>query len=320
MNKIEIKNEYLPKDTKDIINIMPNQISKNDFKDYNFAIIYNLPSIIEKNGELTIRLTERVDSFKWDQNWVHNINKRHSNAIVNLGTSGFHVKNFSSILSFRMVIGLGASHPQETSMTLHHIYGIPYIPGSAVKGVTRHWFILKKFEVLELPIEQINCFEKILETADLSNKNENKRDDKLSREEFEKKFKVKGIKPDEKLYKFLKDQQILINLFQHTFGTQNNIGKVIFFDAYPVNEIKLKIDVMTPHYPKYYSGSEPPADWQSPIPIKFLTVEKTKFSFHLASREEKLIEKAIKWLSEALKNYGIGAKTSLGYGVFENDK
>lgn len=319
MNEIEIKNEYLPKDTYDIIRI---PISKNDFKDYNFAIIYNLPSITKKNERLTIQLNESIDGFKWDQNWLHNINKRHSNAIVNLKASGFHVKNFSSTLSFRMVIGLGASHPQETSMTLHHIYGIPYIPGSAVKGVTRHWFILKKFEDLELPIEQINCFEKVLETADLSNKNENKRDDKLSREEFEKKFKVKETKPDEKLYKFLKEQQSLIELFQHTFGTQNHIGKVIFFDAYPVNEIKLKIDVVTPHYPKYYSGSEPkpPADWQSPNPIKFLTVEKTKFSFHFASREKELLEKAIEWLSEALKNYGIGAKTSLGYGIFENDK
>ena len=26
-------------------------------------------------------------------------------------------------------------------MTLNHVYGIPYIPGSAVKGVLRHWWL-----------------------------------------------------------------------------------------------------------------------------------------------------------------------------------
>ncbi|MBX0313032.1 MAG: type III-B CRISPR module RAMP protein Cmr6, partial [Sulfurihydrogenibium sp.] len=37
----------------------------------------------------------------------------------------------------RLVVGLGAGHVLETSLTLHHIFGIPYIPGSALKGVVR---------------------------------------------------------------------------------------------------------------------------------------------------------------------------------------
>jgi CRISPR-associated protein Cmr6 len=78
---------------------------------------------------------------------------------------------------------------------------------------------------------------------------------------------------------------------------------------------------MNPHYPKYYSEGHPPTDWQSPVPIEFLTVENTKFAFYLASkikddREKKLLDRARELLLEALKNYGIGAKTSLGYGHF----
>ena len=42
-------------------------------------------------------------------------------------------------MDWRLIVGLGGGHVQETSMTLHHIYGIPYIPGSAVKGVLHHW-------------------------------------------------------------------------------------------------------------------------------------------------------------------------------------
>lgn len=35
--------------------------------------------------------------------------------------------------------GLGAGHVREMSLTLHPLYGVPYIPGSSVKGVVRHW-------------------------------------------------------------------------------------------------------------------------------------------------------------------------------------
>ena len=33
----------------------------------------------------------------------------------------------------------------ENGMTLHHIYGIPYIPGSGVKGMLRTWIITECF-------------------------------------------------------------------------------------------------------------------------------------------------------------------------------
>jgi CRISPR-associated protein Cmr6 len=36
----------------------------------------------------------------------------------------------------RMIIGLGAESVLETAITLHRTYGVPYIPGSALKGLT----------------------------------------------------------------------------------------------------------------------------------------------------------------------------------------
>ena len=38
-------------------------------------------------------------------------------------------------ISGRMIIGLGAESVLETSITLHRTYGVPYIPGSALKGL-----------------------------------------------------------------------------------------------------------------------------------------------------------------------------------------
>src|SRR6266568_1127356 len=35
----------------------------------------------------------------------------------------------------RIIIGLGSESVLETSITLHHTYGVPYIPGSALKGL-----------------------------------------------------------------------------------------------------------------------------------------------------------------------------------------
>jgi len=221
------------------------------------------------------KFIEKIDErskgkfFKLIQSEINKLNrtkkdifaKRLRDVFELLKAQNYKVEVMKYKVQWRLVIGLGGTHPYETSMTFHHIYGIPYIPASAVKGVTRNWVIQEKFGSEEKALE---CKE-----------------------------------------------------FKEIFGTQEKQGKVIFFDAYPVEDIHLAIDIMNPHYPEYYVGKEFPTDWQNPRPIKFLTVENTKFQFLLASEEKGLLDKAKAWLKEALKESGIGAKTSLGYGIFE---
>lgn len=48
---------------------------------------------------------------------------------------GSHI--FSATTSGPLAIGLGNASPYEVGLTLHHIYGIPYLPGSALKGLAR---------------------------------------------------------------------------------------------------------------------------------------------------------------------------------------
>ncbi len=105
---------------------------------------------------------------------------------------------------------------------------------------------------------------------------------------------------------------------------QIGVGSIIFFDALPVAPVRLAADVMTPHYQKYYSGSEAPGDWQDPNPIPFLTVDEQQvFLFALAPRKigvpenQSDIEKVWQWVDQALQNVGAGAKTAVGYGRFE---
>lgn len=64
------------------------------------------------------------------------------------------------------------------------------------------------------------------------------------------------------------------SLFQQVFGTKEGSGGAVFFDAVPIQAPRLKLDVMNPHYPAYYQGKNvPPADYLSPSPVYFLTVE-----------------------------------------------
>ena len=39
----------------------------------------------------------------------------------------------------RLVVGLGAASVLENSIAIHHTYGVPYIPGSALKGLAAHY-------------------------------------------------------------------------------------------------------------------------------------------------------------------------------------
>lgn len=39
----------------------------------------------------------------------------------------------------RLIIGLGGENVLETGITLHHTYGVPVIPGAALKGVATHY-------------------------------------------------------------------------------------------------------------------------------------------------------------------------------------
>jgi CRISPR-associated protein Cmr6 len=273
------------------------EIPKNQFKETNFFYLYNNFPVIEVNYK--VMFNESIVNYQWEKDFLTNINKTKQKMMDSLKESGYLIEQFDLKLQWRLIVGLGASHPQETSMTLHHIFGIPYIPGSALKGVSRHYMIWKFVDENEEELKSL-----------------------LGKSNFAELLKElnKALEKEKNLT--VSVGNISFKDLIHIFGTQNRQGKIIFFDAYPIEEIKLKIDIMNPHYPDYYTKDKPPTDWQNPIPIKFLTVEDTKFRFYLAAKDkdQNLLNHARKILNDALLNYGVGAKTSLGYGLFEESK
>ncbi|VAW32273.1 CRISPR-associated RAMP Cmr6 [hydrothermal vent metagenome] len=100
------------------------------------------------------------------------------------------------------------------------------------------------------------------------------------------------------------------------FGTTSSAGFVTFFDALPQPDTwKLRPDVITVHHPDYYRGNgSPPADWDNPTPISFLTVTGNFLIALHASDAPAWAEVGYGILGKALQEMGIGAKTSSGYG------
>ncbi|MDZ4709989.1 MAG: type III-B CRISPR module RAMP protein Cmr6 [Saprospiraceae bacterium] len=189
---------------------------------------------------------------------------------------------------WRFVTGLGGHSVYETGITLHHVYGVPYIPASSIKGVLRSWVIFSEYENNEG--KAISASTEFCEIFGCPAE--------LTVEEGDRK----------KTYK-------------STFREERQ-GKVTFFDALPTHKPTIEVDIMNPHYPKYYSGNEAPTDTQSPTPIFFLTVSNTTFQFLLATKVEnwnlktkQFWDKTLEdWLIEALTEHGLGAKTAVGYG------
>lgn len=162
----------------------------------------------------------------------------------------------------RMVVNLGADSVTEVSIALHHTYGVPYIPGTALKGLAAHY----------------------------ANSN-------------------MGIawKKGTDAYKAI-------------FGTGKTAGYVTFHDALFVpeqaNPQPLQKDTVTGHHQNYNKGKNvPPADWDSPTIIPFISVH-GKFLIAI-SGDEKAKSVAMEILRLALLNEGIGAKTNSGYGRME---
>ena len=204
---------------------------------------------------------------------------------------------------WRLVTGLGRKGPLEVGFTFHR-YGFPILPGSSLKGLARAWGLLRVAEALNV--------------ADLG-----RLDAALSQddsEKFEKEWPA--------LVQTAKDvvkAKRAADGWRELFGTTANAGQAIFLDAIPAAaELPtLDLDIMNPHYPKYYQGFGAPTDSQNPIPVYFLTVAgDTAFQFAVGWRgpldehAKNYRNTAQTWLTRGLLNLGAGAKTSAGYGYF----
>lgn len=116
--------------------------------------------------------------------------------------------------------------------------------------------------------------------------------------------------------------------FIRLFGVSNNNqeegnkikkGRVIFLDAFPMDKFVIEQDVQTVHFSQYYKGESYPRDDIERVPIKMYTVGKTVFLISVIYNAEQFDDNQLKefydYFKETFTEFGIGAKTSLGYGL-----
>jgi CRISPR-associated protein Cmr6 len=77
------------------------------------------------------------------------------------------------------------------------------------------------------------------------------------------------------------------------------------------------MEYQTPHFTKYYMDNRPPNDVYNPSPISFIVVKEGQYRFDFVSKKEDTLNSVKELFSDFLKFYGIGAKTSNGFGRFK---
>jgi len=213
--------------------------------------------------------------------------------------------------------GLGNEHPLENGFAFLNPYGLPYLPGSGVKGVlrqaarelasgdwgdTHEWSKGKRFPLME------GEGEKLRPVLDKNNRPV-----------------------------MLAVQDVFFGLESDDGDSAHLRGALTFWDVIPqIDGDSLMVEIMTPHQTHYYQqeagkgmGSSNPHESGQPTPISFLTVPPgSGFTFHvqcdLAHLRRLAPELAAdgKWktlitdaFEHAFQWLGFGAKTAVGYGA-----
>ncbi|SET12983.1 type III-B CRISPR module RAMP protein Cmr6 [Anaerobranca gottschalkii] len=290
---------FIPRETGQILNNLEKQ-KGGKFQYDNYSLLLNkfYKCQEDSKGKYEFDFNEMAKEYEFypkAQNLeikklIDQINQRVKAVSQAYANIGYQVKKFELKTTSPMVIGLGNDSVLETSLTLHHTYGIPYIPASAIKGVARNWAINNIFDL-----------------------NEGDKD--------------RGALGDQSFCKIFGSPE------DSVLGERQ--GKVIFLDAFPLCNIKVKTDIISSHYHNYYTSGKnniPPADYLQPNIRKFLVLEEgALFKFYLMVKDKDnekitlgsseeyqgtILELTEKLLKEALTIEGIGAKSSVGYGLF----
>ena len=110
---------------------------------------------------------------------------------------------------------------------------------------------------------------------------------------------------------------------------QSRAGSVVFHDALydptsACGNTPFAVDVLTVHQQTYYgqnkeaksaAGNRWPNDYDNPIPVGFVTVKPhAKFLVAVTGQEVDWAVLAMELLGEAFERWGLGGKTSAGYG------
>ena len=206
---------------------------------------------------------------------------------------------FCARLRSRLAINLSDGLIENAGIALDRLFGLPYIPGSALKGCARHAALAEVDATAE---EERKALVGRL-VAVFGNTDGDWKEDGA--------FGSRTDKHD---------------------SPSDRKGGVTFVAAYPVttDDTGIEVDLTNVHTPDYYTdknraGNSGLLAIEKPRPNPFPVVKSgTVFGFTIAlnaigqrsEHPDQVLDDAHRWLEQALTVFGIGAKTSAGYGWF----
>lgn len=243
---------------------------------------------------------------------------------------------FQARLESRLMVNMAGGVMENANLCLDRFSGLPFIPGSAVKGCARRMALQQLRDSVEAkPDAYDDHASKLADIAlifgwgDGDWQTDRNKKGNLASDFFWATMEQTGI--------LVSAAQLLAQALNVSIPeSQKNQpwkslpsfgGSVAFHAAWPSGAPQgsplgaLELDVLTSHHPEYYQGKRKTAtDDENPIPVVFPAVKAGHvFTFALAPLRrapESRVALACSYLKEGLSIFGIGAKTNAGYGWF----
>jgi CRISPR-associated protein Cmr6 len=269
-----------------------------------FGLAYDAWAPVEPSGEYAGKVpAERGQDKSFRANWLSALENlsvdpdyREAYGLWSnsLQAAGAHWKETE--ITSRLLVGHGNSSATEVGLTVHHTWGVPIIPGSALKGLCAHY------------------------TAATYGAGQDKTPTELRGPTWAK-DRRRIVAPPGEYYRALFGAPDVDNDASGGFVTFHD---ALYVPGTPTGSHANKpfaVDVLTVHQRSYYGqvegvqrGQRWPNDYDSPNPVGFISVKPgTKFLLALSGEGDWACP-ALGLLSEAIDEWGIGGKTSAGYG------
>ena len=203
---------------------------------------------------------------------------RHAEQLAELA-EGLDGSCFAMQSSWHFATGLGNPHPVENGLSWHPVLGMPYLPGSAVKGLARAWLELNGYDA-----------------------------------ELRKRLFGSDHKDPQQAGSFQQEPELIageVIFFDALPLEPVSLG----VDVMTPHMGKW----YERGHSRPGKAETTPADWHAPVPVPFLVARQAVLQFAVAPRRPEsapLVELASQALRAALENLGAGAKTAAGYGAF----
>ena len=234
-------------------------------------------------------------------------------------------------LESRLMVNMAGGVMENAGICLDRLSGIPYLPGSAIKGCARNAALTVLKEAADS--EKSALLVQIARVFGWSDQEwkEGRRTAKKTGQipEYYSDFAFAcgdaawpGIRRSAAL-ELAKTASIRIKNETAPWKDLGAFaGTVQFLPAFPWStpNANLELEILTSHHSKYYQGEKTVAtDDEAPIPVVFPAISAGHvFAFPMVGKDPELTASAREWLKTGIELFGLGAKTGAGYGWFSD--